>query len=78
MKPIMLAGIALIVLGVIALTTMALHIQLGRKFSRSVLSKLPKKSRKQSRCHPSWAALPLQVGLRWLSSELKSNPVDSH
>ena len=72
MKPIVLIGIALIILGVVALVYQGITLtQAARRSLILAPSKRLMRPRRPSRCHPFWVALRLQVELCWSLLELK-------
>ena len=56
MKPIMLIGIVLIVLGVVALAYQGITYTSREKIIDIGPSRLPVRPRRPSRCHPFWVA----------------------
>jgi len=74
MKPIMLIGIALIILGVVALTYHGVTYTTHEKVLQIGPIEATKRLRRQSRFHRSWAALRLQVELCWSLLGPKSKP----
>ena len=75
MKPIMLIGIVLIVLGVVALAYQGITYTSREKIiDIGPIHATLRTPRRPSRCHPFWVALRLQVELCWSSLEPKNKP----